>query len=232
MSVAAHPDTPPEGEVRAAFQQALWEAEERTLAELRVVRETLRLAAEAATACDSDLAAEVTARGDDLTQRYGDVHDRLLVLMARHAPVAGDLRLAVALLHVNDRIDRMGAQCVNLATLCRAVPAGHRPSAAQVDCLTAMARQADEQIRDAAEVFARRDVEGARRLQQGDRAINEANRRCFTLAVDAAGGDPEDAEAALFGVLMARAIERIGDNAVEIARQAEFVAFGRPAVRA
>src|SRR5436190_649010 len=139
MSVAAHPDTPPEGEVRAAFQQALWEAEERTLAELRVVRETLRLAAEAATACDSDLAAEVSAR---------------------------------------------------------------------------------------------RDVEGARRLQRGDRAINEANRRCFTLAVDAAGGDPEDAEAALFGVLMARAIERIGDNAVEIARQAEFVAFGRPAVRA
>src|SRR4051794_9168746 len=100
MSVAAHPDTPPEGEVRSAFQQAMWDAEERTLAELRVVRETLRCAAEAAGTCDAALAAEVHARGEELAERYRDVHDRLLVLIARHAPVASDLRLAVALLHV------------------------------------------------------------------------------------------------------------------------------------
>jgi phosphate transport system protein len=232
MSVAAHADIPPSGEVRSVFHRALWEAEERALAEMEVVRETLRRAAEAAATSDARFADEVIARASELERRYCDVHDRLLVLIARHAPVTTDLRLAMALLLVNDRIQRMGAQCVDIATLCRAVPEGERPPPDQLECLSGMARAADAQIAEAARVFAERDVDGIRRLRADDQAINEANRRCFSLAVEAGGAEETDTGAAFRYVLMARAVERIGDNAVDVAHQAAFVATGELATPA
>jgi phosphate transport system protein len=196
------------------------------LAEIDVVRGALRTAVEAAVLSNSALADGVVSQRAELERRYADVHDRLFALIARQTPVAGDLRLAMALLHVNDRIERMGAQCANIATLCSAMPAEARPSARQLDCLSAMADLTDEQVREAARIFAARDEEGARRLREHDSGINEHNRRCFALAVQA--GDSEaDREAAFFIALMARALERIGDNAVDIGQQAAFAVTGR-----
>jgi phosphate transport system protein len=204
----------------------LREAEERTLAELAVVRELLAETIRAATTCDTAIADQVSAQAGDLDRRYGEVHDCLLALMARQAPVAGDLRLATALLHVNDRIERMGSQCLNIATLCRALPEGERPSSGQLECLSAMARLADEQVTEALRVFAQRDVDGARRLVEHDLGINEQNRRCFALAVRD-GDDEVHREVGFMVAMMARAIERVGDNAVDIGRQAAFAATGR-----
>jgi phosphate transport system protein len=147
-------------------------------------------------------------------------------LIARQAHVAGDLRLAIALLHVNDRTERMGTQCVNIATLSSAMPVGADRPAEQLGCLREMARMADEQVAEAARAFAQRDVEAARRLDERDRGINEHNRRCFALAVREGDGE-QRREAAFLVAMMARAIERLGDNAVDIGQQADFAVTGR-----
>jgi len=211
---------------RSALEQALREAEAATLAEFEVVRGSLRRAVEAATKCDAALAEEVVTHSAELEHRYSDVHDRLLALIALQAPVASDLRLAIALLHVNDRIERMGAQCANIAKLCGAVPAGARPSDGQLECLSAMAQLADEQVAEAGRAFGERDVDSARRLREHDQAINSANRRCFELAVH--DGDEEARrEVAFLIAMMARALERIGDNAVDVGGQVEFAVTGR-----
>jgi phosphate transport system protein len=211
---------------RPRLQEGLHEAEERTLAELTVVREALSDAVRMVMTGDGALGERVAQEARDLHQRYDDVHERLVTLIARQAPVAGDLRLATALLHVNDRLERMSAQCVNIVTLCRAFPRNQWPSAGQLECLSGMATLAEEQMAEAARVFAERDVDGARQLSEHDLGINEHNRRCFALAVR--DGDNEARrELAFLVALMARAIERIGDNAVDIGRQAAFVASGR-----
>jgi len=158
--------------------------------------------------------------------RYGEVHDCVLGLIARQAPVAGDLRLALALLHVNDRVERVGAQCRNLLTLRLALREGERLPDAPLRCVSDMATLAGEQLRDAGAAFAARDVQASRRLQVRDSRIDAHNRRCFELAVRAAGQAGER-EAALIVVLMARALERVGDNAVDIAQQVQFAVEGR-----
>jgi len=221
-----------EGEVvletvkRSALQRALREAEEAVLAELEVVRQSLGRAVAAATTGEAAPAEQVVAEARELERRYGEVHDRLMALIARQAPVAGDLRLVIALLHVNDRIERMGSQCVNIAKLCSAMPAGEHTSAEQLDCLAAMARLADEQVDEAGRAFAERDPEARKRLRDHDLEINERNRRCFALAIQD-GDDPAARETAFFVAMMARALERIGDNAVDIGQQAAFVVSGR-----
>jgi phosphate transport system protein len=212
--------------VRAPLDEALRAAEDSTLASLAAAREALRHAVRTVASSSADEADQALSQATELAERYDDVHERLLALIARQAPVACDLRLAIALLHVNDRLERMSAQCVNIITLCRAFPADESPSEGQLDCVRTMAELADEQMAEAARVFAARDVEGARRLGQHDLGINERNRRCFDLAVREHAEEPRR-EVALMVAMMARAIERIGDNAVDIGRQAAFVATGR-----
>lgn len=219
-------DTPGFAQSRSVLAHALAEAEERTLGELEPIRESLRQAVKAVMTQDAALANEVIARASEFDRRYGEVHDKLLALIARQAPVAGDLRLAMALLHVNDRAERMAAQCLNIATMCCALPAGTRPSAEQLECLSEMAQLADAQVGEAARIFAERDADGVRRLRARDMEINERNRSCFAIGV-AEGERAERREAAFFIAFMARAIERIGDNAVDIAQQAAFVVTGR-----
>ena len=69
----------------------------------------------------------VIADDDRIDGRYLEVHQGILSLLALQAPVAGDLRLVAALLHVIKHVERMGDQCVNIAKL---VPlAGHEPPA-------------------------------------------------------------------------------------------------------
>src|SRR3981081_1886393 len=88
---------------------------------------TLDRALEALEHQDVELASMVISDDDRIDGRYLEVHQGILSLLALQAPVAGDLRLVAALLHVMKNIERMGDQCVNMAKL---VPlAGHEPPA-------------------------------------------------------------------------------------------------------
>jgi phosphate transport system protein len=211
---------------RPRLTRALDEAETAMLDSLELVRGLLARAVDAALEGDPAAAEEVGRQAGDLAQRHLAVHEKVLTLIACQSPVAGDLRLAMALLHINDRIERMGSQCLNIATLCCAIPTSADISAAQHDCLKEMARLTDEQLAEAARVFAEQDVEGALALREHDAGINGHNRRCFQLAVHD-GTDEDRREGAFCVAMMARALERVGDNAVDIGRQLTFVATGR-----
>ena len=66
---------------------------------------------------DIELATLVIADDDRIDGRYLEVHQGILSLLALQAPVAGDLRVVAALLHVITTLERMGDQCVNIAKL-------------------------------------------------------------------------------------------------------------------
>ena len=68
---------------------------------------------------DVELAGMVIADDDRVDERYLEIHQGVLSLLARQAPVAGDLRIVAALLHIIRCVERMGDQCVNIAKLVR-----------------------------------------------------------------------------------------------------------------
>jgi phosphate transport system protein len=167
----------------------------------------------------------VIADDDRIDGRYLEVHQGVLSLLALQAPVAGDLRLVAALLHVIKHVERMGDQCVNMAKL---VPlAGHEPPAdeAMLANITRMAKQARQQVVQAGQAFAARDVDLAKDLVRQDDEIDRLNRECFALAL-ALGDEADRREWAMHMMLVARCIERIGDNAVDIGEQTAFVVTG------
>ena len=139
--------------------------------------------------------------------------------------MAGDLRLVAALLHVISHVERMGDQCVNIAKL---IPlSGNEPPVRDemLDRLLQMGRCARAEVLQAKRAFAERDVALAEDLVRQDREINRLNREIFRLALEI-GDDPDTREWAMHMMLVARALERIGDNAVDIGEQTAFVVTG------
>jgi len=174
---------------------------------------------------DVELASMVISDDDRIDGRYLEVHQGVLSLLALQAPVAGDLRLVAALLHLIKHIERMGDQCVNMAKL---VPlAGHQPPSDEriLADIQRMGEQARQQVVQCKQAFARRDVELALDLVRQDDEIDRLNRDVFRTALDI-GDDPDTREWAMHMMLVARCIERIGDNAVDIGEQTAFVVTG------
>jgi phosphate transport system protein len=212
-------------ETRHQFHEDLKELELQTLGGLDMVIQQLDRALESLSYSDVELAGMVVADDDRVDGRYLEVHQGILSLLARQAPVAGDLRIVAALLHVPRCIERMGDQCVNIAKL---VPlSGHESPKDKdiLDLIERMGQLARSQVVEAKEAFASRNVDMARDLLRQDSEINRLNRRIFRHAVEA-GDNVELREWAMYMILVARCLERIGDNTVDIAEQVVFVVTG------
>jgi phosphate transport system protein len=210
---------------RAHFQQQLQQLEADALGGLDLVVEQLDRVLEALQHQDVELARMVIDDDDRVDGRDLEVHQGVLSLLALQAPVAGDLRLVAALLHLIKHIERMGDQCVNIAKL---IPlSGYEPPA-RPEVLQALARMgtlARSEVVQCRSAFASRDPELAEDLVRQDRDINLANREIFRMAIEI-GDDHDTREWAMHMILVARALERIGDNAVDIGEQVAFVVTG------
>ena len=201
------------GDGRIHFQQEILRLEQQALGGLDMVVGLLDEALEALDQYDAELAAIVVADDDRIDGRYLEVHQGVLSLLARQAPVAGDLRVVAALLHIVKHLERVGDQCTNIAKM---VPLlGHEPptDVEIVERIRAMGAQARSQLRQARQSFALRDPELALDLSRQDDTIDCMNREIFRRAIDIGGADADLREWAMSMVLVSRALERIGDNA-------------------
>ena len=213
------------GATRQHFAAELARVEAQGLGGLDLVVQQLDRVMEALEHQDVELAAMVIGNDDLIDGRYLEVHQELLSLFALQAPVATDLRVVAALLHVMKNVERMGDQCVNIA---KTIPlTGHEPPVREevLERILRMGRAARTEVTQCKAAFAARDIELAEDLVRQDQCINLLNREIFQLAIDV-GTDPDTREWAMHMVMVARAIERIGDNAVDVGEQTAFVVTG------
>ena len=211
--------------VRVYYQEELEQLEASALGGLDLVNTALERTLEAVENQDVELAGLVIADDDRIDGRYLEVHQALITLLATQHPVATDLRLISALLHVLKNVERMGDQCVNV---CKMIPlSGTEPPADEemVRLILAMGRQTKTLIGQAKRAFVERDTAMAQDLVRQDDVVDNLNRDCFRLAIEI-GEDADKREWAMTMLLAARAIERIGDNAVDIGEQVAFVVTG------
>ena len=210
---------------RTHFQDELAGLEQSALGGLELVATALDRALETVQNQDIELASMVIADDDRIDGRYLEVHQGILSLLALQAPVAGDLRVVAALLHVIKHVERMGDQCVNMAKL---VPLdGHEPPSdpRMLELIQRMGDQARRQVIQCGQAFDRRDVEMAEDLVRQDDEIDRLNREVFHTALEL-GDEADRREWAMHMMLVGRCIERIGDNAVDIGEQTAFVVTG------
>ncbi len=211
--------------VRKVYLDELETLEGRALGGLDLVVETLDRTLEAVEHSDIELAEMVVVDDDRIDGRYLEVHQSILTLLATQAPVATDLRVISALLHLMKSVERMGDQCVNIA---KVIPlTGHEPPRDEqmIRDIVTMGKQVRSLIIQAQRSFGNRDVDLARDLVRQDDVVDNLNRQTFHRAI-AVGEDHDLREWATTMLLVARALERMGDNAVDIGEQTAFVVTG------
>jgi phosphate transport system protein len=207
--------------MRATFQEELDQLEASIHEEGTLVLRALRGALNALVEQDSELADEVIAFDDEVDSRYTAVEEAIQDLLARQTPVASDLRLVLAMLHVNLHLERIADYCVTIAKLVKLAPPV-APDRMFTEAFEEMGGRAEEMIKVALDAFAARNVEQAETLVDLDELIDRANRR-FVQHVLSFGRDPKLHEWGLRMILVSRCFERIGDHAVDIGEQTAYL---------
>src|ERR671922_2889487 len=139
--------------MRTTFEQRLEGLEAKLLQMAQLVRSQLDRTLEALASFDLNLADEVIVRDDALDRAYVEVEQEILRTLALQAPVARDLRLVAAVLHVNSHLERMGDLCANVAKFVR-VTADYPPVPEILATLSEMGGHAQKLMAAAMTAFA------------------------------------------------------------------------------
>ena len=211
--------------MRNQYQQQL----DRVLTELVEMAGDVRAALDQATHAllTADVAAAESVISGDLAidEARERIEDESFEILARQAPVAGDLRMLVASLRMVADLERMGDLSVHVAKVARLRFPTQAVPAVLVPTIQQMARTADEMIASAAEIVATRDVEAAHELESADDAMDLLRRSMFRMLLSE--NWREGVERAVDMALLGRYYERIGDHAVSMARRVVFLVTGQ-----
>jgi phosphate transport system protein len=212
----------PTRSLRISFHEELAGLEGMLQREGQLVVRSVQAATRALGEQDLELADEVISFDDEIDAAYFSIQEGVESLLARQTPVATDLRLVLAMMHINLHLERMADYCVTVAKLTKL--AGGSPSAPRIAAaLGEMGVRAEEMTRVALRSFEHRDLARAETLVDLDELIDRTNRR---LAGHVLELDAEYREWGLRMLVVSRCLERIGDHAVDIGEQTAYLVTG------
>lgn len=212
--------------MRESYRGQLQEIVDDLVTMAESARLALRSATHALLEIDLQLSEQVISGDVKLDEMHDDLERRCFILLARQAPVAGELRTVVAALRMLTSLARMGDLSAHVAKIARlrypdsAVPHPLRPNFAR------MAEVAEAMVESATEALRTGDIHAAQRLADNDREMDELRRDQFQILL---GDDwSHGVEAAVDVALLGRYYERIADHTVAISRQVIYVVTGEP----
>jgi phosphate transport system protein len=210
--------------LRVTLDQELADLRAELDAEGELVVRSLRGCVRALVEGDVELADEVIAFDDEVDAAYQSVENGIQTLLARQTPVAADLRLVLAMLHINLHLERIADYCVTVAKLTK-LASGLKSEPSLVEGFEEMGTRAEEMIRVALESFADGDLARAESLVELDELIDRVNRHASEQVL-ALGTDPALREWGVRMLVVSRCLERIGDHAVDIGEQTAYLVSG------
>ena len=210
--------------MRVQFSEALERMELDLLSLGELAGSAVQRATEAIVSQDEAKARQVIEDDDPIDELYLKIDQGVLQLLALQSPVAADLRLISAILHSCLHLERIGDQAVNMAKIQIATKdlPGSQTMRQQIG---EMGELVVGMLRTAMEAFAKRDAKLCKRLPAMDDPVDRLNRQSHLEALKLAD-DPGALDWGLHMNLVARALERVGDNAVDIGEQVYFLVTG------
>ncbi len=173
---------------------------------------------------NAELAKEVIAGDKEIDRREVEVEESCLKILALHQPVAADLRFIIAVLKVNNDLERVGDLTKNMAR--RAASLVEGPALECAPELNRMAGETRKMLSMSLDSLVGTDVDLARKVLDMDDRIDEANRDMFRHVRDSLVENREDVERGIHAISISRNLERIGDLATNIAEDVIFMVDG------
>ena len=190
-----------------------------------LVEQSLKQAIRAVDASDSNLAAQVKERDKEIDRLEVAVEEECLKLLALHQPVAVDLRFLIAVLKANNDLERIGDLAVNIASG-RNCMGGDSMSPAFSEALHVMCEKAQTMLRQALESLMEMDPGKARSVLKADDAVDADYHEIVGMLREEMSRRPAEAEKMICWLLVAKNLERVADQATNIAEDTIYTVEG------
>ncbi len=211
--------------MRESYHEQLHSISDRLVVMTSMVGTAVGTATRALLEADVSFADRVIAGDAEVDTLRTDLDESLLELMARQAPVAGDLRTVVASLRISAEVERMGDLAVHIAKVARM----RYPEVAVVpelrSTISSMGETAERMAGKAGAVIANRDLAAAAELETDDDEMDRLHRSLFLVLLD--HDWVHKVEPAVDVALLGRYYERYADHAVSTARRIVYLVTGR-----
>jgi phosphate transport system protein len=190
-----------------------------------MVESAVRDATEAIVSRDGDLARRVIDNDIRIDEMEVQVEEGCLKVLALHQPVATDLRFIVAVLKIDNELERVGDLAVNVAE--RAAYLATQPPVSISLDFQAMARKAQRMLTKSLDALVNLSASQAREVLIGDDEIDAMNRQMYVIIQHAIGAGPDQTESLIHMLSASRHIERIADHATNIAEDVIYMIEGK-----
>jgi phosphate transport system protein len=210
---------------RETFQRELDRLVEEVVELGRTVESCLETMVEALETQDAETARREIGVDSRFKERGAEIDEECMVLQARQAPVARDLRLIYSVQAVTNHLVRAGTLCEHI---CHAVveTAGTDSDPDLAATLSEMARAARNLFRDGIDVFESRDIDRARDLEAADDKVDLLYSEAMNLVVNPGKEGTSSPEWRVRAALMVHYLERIADHGVDVGGRTVFLVTG------
>jgi phosphate transport system protein len=187
--------------------------------------EMIRLAVQSLVERKPEIAEAVDALEHEVNLMHIEIDDKSLALLATQQPMAMDLRFLVTGMKINSELERIGDQAVNIAQHAQTII--QYPMLKPLIDLPVMADLAKKMVRESLDAYLKRDAIEAEAVIMQDDRVDGLKNQIFRELLTYMMSEPATIPTALQLILVSRNLERIGDQAVNIAEDVIYMALGR-----
>lgn len=189
-----------------------------------MVEERVRLAVEAVTNHDAQAAQQIIKTDYEIDEMEVEIEEECLKVLALHQPVAVDLRFLIAVIKINNDLERIGDQAVNIAQRV-GVLSKHNSPAYNFD-YTLMAQKAETMLRMSLDALVNLDEDLALKVVKMDDEVDLIQREAYDRIKIAMTENPAEMGYLINLYLVSRHLERLADHATNIAEEVIYLIEG------
>jgi phosphate transport system protein len=207
------------------FQEQLESISEKLLRMGGIVEEAIGKSIRALVDRDSDLASEVIAFDSEIDKLELEIDDLCVEVLARHQPMARDLRFITTAMKITPDLERIADHAVNISE--RVLELNEEPPLRTLVDMPLLANRAQEMVRGALDAFVRNDAQAARAVIDMDDEVDERMDHVFRVLLSHMMEDPQTVSRGLRLTFVAKYFERIADQSTNICEMVVFMTEAR-----
>lgn len=190
-----------------------------------MVEERVRSAALVIENRDQDLIHKLIVSDYEIDEMEVEIEEDCLKILALHQPVATDLRFLVAVIKINNEMERIADIAVNIAMRVDNISKFNHAEAASYN-FSPMTERVTTMLKKSIDALVNRDAALAKSIFLDDDFVDAARNQCYEDIKERIKSDCEHPGFHINTYLLARHLERIGDRAVNIAEEVIYFVEG------
>jgi phosphate transport system protein len=207
------------------FQRELKKIKKMILSLGAIVEERVRSASQAMEDWELDLATQIISSDHEVDEMEVEIEEECLKILALHQPVAVDLRFIVAVIKINNDLERIGDQAVNIAERIETIAKHGAPNETHFDHF-GMAGKAEKMLKMSLDALVNLDIDLAFKVLLLDNEVDAIQKEAYDRIKTAVKEDPEKVGLLINLLLISRHLERLADHATNIAEEVIYLIEG------